>query len=221
MIDREPQGNRAQLARFFAALGLPGLARSLNRNAPAHGTNPSDQRRFAASPADSGQTQGEGANSQELSDRRFLLQVVQPGLAGLMDGSVSTLAPIFAAAFATRHPMTAFLVGMAAATGAGISMAFSEALSDDGVLTGRGNPIMRGAITGFMTFLGGAGHTLPFLVPDFRIALAVAFVVVGVELILIAAIRHRFFGTGWLLSMLQVVGGGILVIIAGLIFGNV
>jgi erythrin-vacuolar iron transport family protein len=198
MIDREPQGNRAQLARFFAALGLPGLARSLNRNAPA-----------------------QSANSQELSDRRFLLQVVQPGLAGLMDGSVSTLAPIFAAAFATRHPMTAFLVGMAAATGAGISMAFSEALSDDGVLTGRGNPIMRGAITGFMTFLGGTGHTLPFLVPDFRIALAVAFVVVGVELILIAAIRHRFFGTRWLLSMLQVVGGGILVIIAGLIFGNV
>jgi hypothetical protein len=198
MIDREPQGNRAQLARFFAALGLPGLARSLNRNASA-----------------------QSANSQELSDRRFLLQVVQPGLAGLMDGSVSTLAPIFAAAFATRHPMTAFLVGMAAATGAGISMAFSEALSDDGVLTGRGNPIMRGAITGFMTFLGGAGHTLPFLVPDFRIALAVAFVVVGVELILIAAIRHRFFGTRWLLSMLQVVGGGILVIIAGLIFGNV
>jgi len=198
MIDREPQGNRAQLARFFAALGLPGLARSLNRNVPA-----------------------QSANSQELSDRRFLLQVVQPGLAGLMDGSVSTLAPIFAAAFATRHPMTAFLVGMAAATGAGISMAFSEALSDDGVLTGRGNPIMRGAITGFMTFLGGAGHTLPFLVPDFRIALAVAFVVVGVELILIAAIRHRFLGTRWLLSMLQVVGGGILVIIAGLIFGNV
>jgi hypothetical protein len=198
MIDRKRQGNRAQFARFFMALGLPGLARSLDRNAPAH-----------------------SANSQELSDRRFLLQVVQPGLAGLMDGSVSTLAPIFAAAFATRHPMTAFLVGMAAATGAGISMAFSEALSDDGVLTGRGNPIMRGAITGFMTFLGGAGHTLPFLVPDFRIALAVAFVVVGVELIVIAAIRHRFFGTRWLLSMLQVVGGGILVIIAGLIFGNV
>ncbi len=198
MIDRKPQGNRAQLARFFVALGLPGLARSLNRNAPAQSTS-----------------------SQELSDRRFLLQVVQPGLAGLMDGSVSTLAPIFAAAFATRHPMTAFLVGMAAATGAGISMAFSEALSDDGVLTGRGNPVMRGAITGFMTFLGGAGHTLPFLVPDFRIALAVAFVVVGIELIVIAAIRHRFFGTRWLLSMLQVVGGGILVIIAGLIFGNV
>lgn len=197
MIDRKPQGNRAQLARFFVALGLPGLARSLNRNAPA-----------------------QSADSQELSDRRFLLQVVQPGLAGLMDGSVSTLAPIFAAAFATRRPMTAFLVGMAAATGAGISMAFSEALSDDGVLTGRGNPIMRGAITGFMTFLGGAGHTLPFLVPDFRIALAVAFVVVGVELIVIAAIRHRFFGTRWLISMLQVVGGGILVIIAGLLFGN-
>ncbi len=137
-------------------------------------------------------------------------------------GNVTTptgLAPIFAAAFATRHPLTAFLVGMAAATGAGISMAFSEALSDDGVLTGRGNPVMRGAITGFMTFLGGAGHTLPFLVPDFRIALAIAFGVVGIELIVIAAIRHRFFGTRWLISILQVVGG-ILVIIAGLIFGN-
>src|SRR6266478_8715295 len=120
------------------------------------------------------------------SSRDFLLRVVQPGLAGLMDGSVSTLAPIFATAFATHRAFYAFLVGMAAATGAGISMAFSEALSDDGVLTGRGDPIMRGAITGFMTFMGGAGHTLPFLVPDFRIALAVAFVVVGVELIVIA-----------------------------------
>ncbi len=216
MIDRKPQGNRAQLARVFMALGLPGLARSLNRNAPAQ--SECDDKRSTVS--NRIRTVLSYHATQELSDRRFLLQVVQPGLAGLMDGSVSTLAPIFAAAFATRHPMTAFLVGMAAATGAGISMAFSEALSDDGVLTGRGNPIMRGAITGFMTFLGGAGHTLPFLVPDFRIALAVAFVVVGIELIVIAAIRHRFFGTRWLISMLQVVGGGILVIIAGLLFGN-
>jgi VIT1/CCC1 family predicted Fe2+/Mn2+ transporter len=219
MIDRKPQGNRAQLARFFMALGLPGLARSLNRNAPAQSANNLEMGQ--GNELRSSELSPDQRKYQELLDRRFLLQVVQPGLAGLMDGSVSTLAPIFAAAFATRHPMTAFLVGMAAATGAGISMAFSEALSDDGVLTGRGNPIMRGAITGFMTFLGGAGHTLPFLVPDFRIALAVAFVVVGVELVLIAAIRHRFFGTRWLLSMLQVVGGGILVIIAGLIFGNV
>src|SRR5216684_5260527 len=207
MIDKKPQATQAKtpvnsqrsgMAKIFMAVGMLGMARRFDHNVPMMTITGND-----------------------TASNRFLLQVVQPGLAGLMDGSVSTLAPIFATAFATHRPFTAFLVGMAAATGAGISMAFSEALSDDGVLTGRGNPIARGAITGFMTFLGGAGHTLPFLVPDFRIALAVAFVVVGVELILIAAIRHRFFGTRWLLSMLQVVGGGILVIIAGLIFGNV
>ena len=154
------------------------------------------------------------------SSRRYLLRVVQPGLAGLMDGSVSTLAPIFATAFATHKPFTAFLVGMAAATGAGISMAFSEALSDDGTLTGRGNPVVRGSITGGMTFLGGSLHTLPFLVPNLHVALLVAYVVVAVELVLIAAIRHRFFGTSWWLSILQVVGGGALVFAAALIFGN-
>src|SRR5436190_19710599 len=115
--------------------------------------------------------------AESAASHRLLLQVVQPSLAGLMDGSVSTLAPIFATAFATHKPFTAFLVGMAAATGAGISMAFSEALSDNGVLTGRGNPVLRGAITGLMTFLGGAGHTLPFLVPDLRLALIIAYVV--------------------------------------------
>jgi VIT1/CCC1 family predicted Fe2+/Mn2+ transporter len=154
------------------------------------------------------------------ASRSFLLQVVQPGLSGLMDGSVSTLAPIFATAFATHHPFTAFLVGIASATGAGISMAFSEALSDDGALTGRGNPVMRGAITGGMTFFGGSLHTLPFLVPDLQVALLVAYFVVAVELVLISAIRHRFFGTSWWLSALQVVGGGALVFAAALIFGN-
>lgn len=154
------------------------------------------------------------------SSRRILLRVVQPGLAGLMDGSVSTLAPIFATAFATHKPFTAFLVGMAAATGAGISMAFSEALSDDGTLTGRGNPVVRGIITGGMTFFGGSLHTLPFLVPNLHIALTLAYVVVAVELVLIAAIRHRFFGTSWWLSILQVVGGGALVFAAALFFGN-
>lgn len=154
------------------------------------------------------------------ADRRFLLRVVQPGLSGLMDGSVSTLAPIFATAFATHLPFTAFLVGIASATGAGISMAFSEALSDDGTLTGRGRPVARGAITGGMTFLGGSLHTLPFLVPNLHIALLVAYVVVAVELVTIAAIRHRYFGTSWWLSMLQVVGGGALVFTAALIFGN-
>jgi len=159
-----------------------------------------------------------GADNEESRD--FLLRVVQPGLSGLMDGSVSTLAPIFATAFATHSPFTAFLVGLASATGAGISMAFSEALSDDGELTGRGSPIMRGGITGGMTFLGGSLHTLPFLIPDLHLALVVAYIVVAIELVLISGIRHRFFGTSWWLSMLQVVGGGALVFVAALIFGN-
>ena len=152
--------------------------------------------------------------------RRFLLQVVQPATSGMMDGSVSTLAPIFATVFATHTPFTAFLVGMAAAVGSGISMAFSEALSDDGKLTGRGNPLARGAITGGMTFLGGSLHTLPFLVPDYHLALIVAYIVVAVELVVIAAIRHRFFGTSWWLSLVQVVGGGALVFAAAMVFGN-
>lgn len=161
-----------------------------------------------------------GAASGDEASRRFLLRIVQPGLAGLMDGSVSTLAPIFATAFATHRPFTAFLVGLASATGAGISMAFSEALSDNGELTGRGSPVVRGSITGGMTFIGGALHTLPFLVPELHIALLVAYVVVAVELVVIASIRHRFFGTSWWLSILQVVGGGALVFAAALIFGN-
>src|SRR5712692_8951782 len=125
--------------------------------------------------------------TRDDSSRDFLLRVVQPGLAGLMDGSVSTLAPIFATAFATHRPFTAFLVGMAAATGAGISMALSEALSDDGELTGRGSPVVRGGITGIMTFLGGALHTLPFLIPNVHTALSVAYFVVAFELIIISA----------------------------------
>src|SRR6266702_1077594 len=162
---------------------------------------------------------GETVGKEEAS-RRLLLRVIQPGLAGLMDGSVSTLAPIFATAFATHRPFTAFLVGMAAATGAGISMAFSEALSDDGALTGRGSPVVRGGITGLMTFFGGSLHTLPFLIADLHLALIVAYIVVAFELVLIAAIRHRYFGTSWWLSMVQVVGGGALVFVAALIFGN-
>ena len=156
----------------------------------------------------------------DASSHDFLLRVVQPGLAGLMDGSVSTLAPIFATAFASHEPWLVFLVGMASATGAGISMAFSEALSDDGVLTGRGSPVVRGAITGFMTFFGGSIHTLPFLISQIHIALIIAYIVVAFELVLIAAIRHRYFGTSWLLSMIQVVGGGALVFVAALLFGN-
>ena len=158
--------------------------------------------------------------SNDDTSHAFLLRVVQPGLAGLMDGSVSTLAPIFATAFFTHKSFAAFLVGIAAATGAGISMAFSEALSDDGALTGRGNPMVRGAITGLMTFIGGALHTLPFLISNIQIALIMAYVVVAVELFAIAAIRHRYFGTQWLKSILQVVGSGVLVFLAALIFGN-
>jgi VIT1/CCC1 family predicted Fe2+/Mn2+ transporter len=158
--------------------------------------------------------------SNNDTSHKFLLRVVQPGLAGLMDGSVSTLAPIFATAFATNSSFTAFLVGMAAATGAGISMAFSEGLSDDGELTGRGSPVVRGTITGIMTFVGGSLHTFPFLVTQLQLALVLAYIVVALELVTIAAIRHRYFGTQWLRSIVQVVGSGILVFLAALIFGN-
>jgi len=157
---------------------------------------------------------------KEEAEKNFLLQVIQPSLVGLMDGSVSTLAPIFAVAFATHQPFTTFLVGMASSLGAGISMAFSEALSDDGDLTGRGNPLVRGGITGLMTFLSGAGHALPFLIADLQLALLVAYVVVAVELFVIAAIRHKFFGTSWWLSIVQVVGGGALVFVAALLLGS-
>jgi VIT1/CCC1 family predicted Fe2+/Mn2+ transporter len=153
-------------------------------------------------------------------DKDFLLRVVQPGLAGLMDGSVSTLAPIFATAFATHKSHTVFLIGAAAAVGAGISMAFSEGLSDDGELTGRGNPIFRGLVTGGMTFLGGFLHTLPFLIADVHVALIWAYVVVGVELLVIAAIRHRYFKSSLAMSVLQVIVGGGLVFAAGVLIGS-
>jgi VIT1/CCC1 family predicted Fe2+/Mn2+ transporter len=153
-------------------------------------------------------------------DKNFVLRIVQPGLAGLMDGSVSTLAPIFATAFATHSSHTVFLIGAAAAVGAGISMAFSEGLSDDGSLTGRGNPIFRGIVTGFMTFVGGFLHTLPFLIPNVHTALLWAYFVVGIELIVIAFIRNRYFKTSFALSVLQVIVGGGLVFAAGVIIGQ-
>jgi erythrin-vacuolar iron transport family protein len=150
----------------------------------------------------------------------FVLQIVQPGLVGLMDGSVSTLAPVFAAAFATRNTWDAFLVGMAASVGAGISMGFAEALSDDGSLTGRGHPWVRGIVCGAMTALGGVGHTLPFLLPNFRLALAVAFVVVLVELGVITWIRHRYMDTPTISAALQVALGGALVFATGVLIGS-
>lgn len=158
---------------------------------------------------------------EELAKRRqFVLQVVQPGLEGLMDGSVSTLAPIFAAAFATHRSRDAFLVGMAAAIGAGISMGFAEALSDDGSLTGRGYPWLRGFICGLMTTAGGIGHTLPFLIADFRIAFAIAVAVVACELVTISYIRHRYMDTPFLSATFQVVVGGTIVFVAGILIGS-
>ncbi len=153
-------------------------------------------------------------------DAPFLLQVVQPGLAGLMDGSVSTLAPIFAAAFATHSSHTTLLIGLSAAIGAGISMAFAEALSDTGQMTGRGHPTVRGGVIGLMTLVGGIFHTLPFLISNITTALYVAFMVVGLELIAIAYIRHHFFKMRFWLSIIQVIFGGGLVIAAGLLIGG-
>src|SRR5947208_16067930 len=140
----------------------------------------------------------------EANRRLFVLQIVQPGLAGLMDGSVSTLAPVFAAALATRNGRDAFVVGLAASIGAGISMGFAEALSDDGSLTGRAHPWMRGVICGAMTSLGGVGHTLPFLVPNFRAALWAAGAVVVAELGVITWIRRRYMDTPWFSAAMQV-----------------
>jgi VIT1/CCC1 family predicted Fe2+/Mn2+ transporter len=159
-------------------------------------------------------------HDRELKRRIFVLQIVQPGLAGLMDGSVSTLAPVFAAAFATHNSQTAFLVGMAASIGAGISMGFAEALSDDGVLSGRGRPWMRGGVCGTMTTFGGVGHTLPFLLPDFYLALWVAVAVVAIELGFIAWIRKRYMDTPLLQAIFQVVLGGILVFLTGILIGS-
>ena len=161
--------------------------------------------------------------SEEESDRQkrlFVLQVIQPGLAGLMDGSVSTLAPLFAAAFATHSSLDTFRVGLAASVGAGISMGFAEALSDDGSLTGRGHPWARGLVCGLMTALGGLGHTMPYLVPDVRTATWIAVAVVLVELGAISWIRHRFMDSPWTSATVQVMLGGLLVFLVGILIGS-
>ncbi|HEY2133730.1 MAG TPA: ferritin family protein [Acetobacteraceae bacterium] len=164
-------------------------------------------------------SRGVRETEDETARRMLVLQVVQPGLAGLMDGSVSTLAPVFAAAFATSHSWDAFLVGMAASIGAGISMGFAEALSDNGSLTGRGAPLMRGAICGLMTTLGGIGHTLPFLIPDFFMATVIAVIVVVCELAVISWIRWRYMDTPPLSAAMQVGFGGALVFATGILIG--
>ena len=160
------------------------------------------------------------AKEDETAHRMFVLQYVQPGLAGLMDGSVSTLAPLFAAAFATHNTWETFLVGLAASVGAGISMGFAEALSDDGSLTGRGAPWLRGTVCGLMTTLGGLGHTLPYVIPDFMIATVVSVIVVAAELAAISWIRTRYMDTPFLQAAFQVVVGGVLVFVAGILIGS-
>ncbi|HQF30506.1 MAG TPA: ferritin family protein, partial [Hyphomicrobiales bacterium] len=159
-------------------------------------------------------------SEDEATHRRFLLQIVQPGLAGLMDGSVSTLAPLFAAAFATHNTWETFLVGVAASIGAGISMGFAEALSDDGSLTGRGSPWIRGFASGIMTTVGGLGHALPYLIPDFMVATSVAVVIVLIELWAIAWIRWKYMDTPFLAAAFQIVIGGALVFLAGILIGS-
>ena len=169
---------------------------------------------------------GEQAKSGELhaehqaARRLFVLRFVQPGLAGLMDGSVSTLAPLFAAAFATMNTSATFKVGLAASIGAGISMGFAEALSDDGKLSGRGAPLLRGIVCGVMTTLGGLGHTLPYLITDFHFATTLAVVVVVVELAVISFIRKRYMDTPLVAAIFQVVVGGVIVFLAGILIGS-
>ena len=180
---------------------------------------------LAAKLSDSILTPNAKMEEDETERRMFVLQYVQPGLAGLMDGSVSTLAPLFAAAFATHHNWQTFLVGLAASIGAGISMGFAEALSDDGSLTGRGSPLLRGGICGAMTTAGGLGHTLPYLVPDswanaFWIATAIAGFIVLIELWAIAYIRSRYMDTPFLQAVFQIVVGGVIVLCAGILIGG-
>nr|AIA16143.1 Rubrerythrin [uncultured bacterium] len=163
---------------------------------------------------------GEVNIEHETARRLFVLRFIQPGLAGLMDGSVSTLAPLFAAAFATSSPLDAFKVGLAASIGAGISMGFAEALSDDGKISGRGSPLLRGIVCGVMTTMGGLGHTIPFLISNFHTAVTVAMIVVIIELIVIAWIRKRYMDTPLLSAIFQVVVGGMLVFLVGWLVGS-
>ncbi len=156
----------------------------------------------------------------EKANKQFLLTYVQPGLAGLMDGSISTLAPIFAAAFATGKTWETFLIGLSASVGAGISMGFTEAAHDDGVLTGRGSPIKRGFASGIMTLIGGLGHTLPYLIPNFKVATTVAIVIVFIELWAITWIQKKYMDTPWSRAMFQVLLGGSLVFAAGILIGH-
>ncbi len=153
-------------------------------------------------------------------EHHFLLQRVQPAMVGLIDGSLSTLAPIFGIVFYTHRPHTAFIAGLATSIGAAISMAFSEGLSDTGELTGRGNPAVRGAITGVGTFIGGILHTMPFLISNYHVAVGAAAIIVAFELVMLAIIRWRFFGTGFVRSLLAVSIGGAVIAVVGALIGS-
>ncbi|MEK7124663.1 MAG: VIT family protein [Patescibacteria group bacterium] len=157
---------------------------------------------------------------EHIHKKELILQYIQPGLLGLMDGSVSTLAPMFAAAFATHSNRITLLIGLSAAIGAAISMGFAEALSDTGVHTGRGHPIRRGTVTALMTFAGGIVHSLPFLLPDFNLALYLAYLTVGLELMAISYIRYHYFRVNFFISSIQVIVGGVLVVLAGVFIGS-
>jgi erythrin-vacuolar iron transport family protein len=164
---------------------------------------------------------GDARSQEDLNAQRmFLLQIVQPGLTGLIDGSISTLAPIFAAAFATHSSHDAFIVGLAASVGSGISMGLTEAMSDDGKLTGRGHPALRGTVCGLMTTVGGLGHTLPYLITDFWTATTLAVIIVAAELIAISWIRWKYMDTPFTSAMVQVILGGILVLLTGIFIGG-
>jgi VIT1/CCC1 family predicted Fe2+/Mn2+ transporter len=156
----------------------------------------------------------------KIGQRNLVLHIIQPGLAGLMDGSVSSLAPLFATAYATHNSHTTFIVGLATAAGAGISMAFSEALSDDGKLSGRGNPWQRGLASGIMTFAGAIGHTLPFLLGNYPIAMTISTIVVSMELLVITIIRHKYMQTSLTKTAMQVFVGGAIVFLAGILIGK-
>ena len=219
MIRREIEGMEQEAGNFYSAAisqTSDAAVRQLLGDLAAEEAKHYD----LAEEMDEAQKKSGAREKEDDSGRRkFVLQIVQPGLAGLMDGSVSTLAPVFAAALATQRPWDAFLVGMAASLGAGISMGFAEGLSDDGVLSGRGHPWLRGPICGAMTTAGGIGHTLPFLINDFRLAMGVAVAIVAVELAIIAWIRHRYMDTPLLSATFQVVVGGVLVFIVGILIG--
>lgn len=223
-IRKEAEIREAEAAGFYTKAAAqatdPAVARLLGELAKAEHTH----EELAATIESTVLTTTERGKEEKTSNRLFVLQYVQPGLVGLMDGSVSTLAPLFAAAFATHDNWPTFLVGLAAALGAGISMGFAEALSDDGALSGRGSPVVRGAVCGMTTALGGLGHSLPYLIPNslpnsFWIATGIAGVIVSFELWIIAWVRARYMSTPFLRAVLQIVLGGAIVLATGILIG--